>query len=259
MLPLLRRAPVARRLLAPLKRRIPSSSAATPALPPDFDPGLIAIAEQVRPYTMTSPDRLAGLVGGVEHVIRHELPGAFVECGVWKGGSTMATALTLLARGVTDRDLYLCDTFAGMSAPTEHDIASDGVGEPAPDARTTWNSMQRADGSDWARAELEEVRRNLLSTGYPEERLHFVVGKVEDTLPQAAPPAIALLRLDTDWYESTIHELNQLYPRLCRSGILIIDDYGHWSGSRRAVDEYFGPRPPFLHRLDYTGRLVVKP
>ena len=158
MVPPPRGARVARRLLAGLVERIGSSPAAADALPPDFDAGLVAIATRVRPYTMTSPDRLAGLVGGVEHILRHELPGAIVECGVWKGGSMMAAALTLLGHGVTDRDLYLCDTFTGMSAPTAEDIASDGVGEPAPDARTTWGSMQRADGSDWARADLEEVR-----------------------------------------------------------------------------------------------------
>jgi hypothetical protein len=207
---------------------------------------------------MTSPDRLAGLVGGMQHVLRHEVPGAIVECGVWKGGSMMAAALTLLAHDVTDRDLYLCDTFAGMSEPTSVDIAGEGLGAPNADARTIWATRQRAGRSDWAYAGLEEVRANLLSTGYPPARLHFVKGKVEDTVPRDAPSVIALLRLDTDWYESTRHELTHLYPRLCCGGILIIDDYGHWPGARKATDEYFAPRPPFLHRLDYTGRLVVK-
>lgn len=259
MVPTPRRAPIARRVLAPLMELIRRPSAAAGALPPDFDQALIATVERVRPYTMTSPDRLAGLVGGIEHALRHELPGSIVECGVWKGGSMMAAALTLLAHDATDRDLYLCDTFAGMSEPTSDDVASDGTGEPDPHARTTWAAMRRAGGSDWAYAGLDEVRRNLLSTNYPPQRLHFVKGKVEDTLPRDAPPTIALLRLDTDWYESTRHELKHLYPRLCRGGILIIDDYGHWSGARKAVDEYFGPRGPFLHRLDYTGRLLVKP
>ena len=82
---------------------------------------------------------------------------------------------------------------------------------------------------------------------------------MEDTLPAAAPDTIALLRLDTDWYESTAHELRHLYPRLSRGGILLVDDYGHWSGARKAVDEYFGADRPFLHRVDYTARLAVKP
>jgi hypothetical protein len=105
-----------------------------------------------------------------------------------------------------------------------------------------------------------EVRAALLSTGYPAERVHLVEGRVEDTLPAAAPDAIALLRLDTDWYAGTKHELETLYPRLSPGGVLILDDYGHYEGARRAVDEYFadaGGRP-LLSRIDYTGRVGVK-
>jgi O-methyltransferase len=100
----------------------------------------------------------------------------------------------------------------------------------------------------------------VLSTGYPAERVHLVEGRVEDTLPAAAPEEIALLRLDTDWYESTKHELVHLYPRLSPGGVLILDDYGHYEGARRAVDEYFesaGGRP-LLTRVDYTGRVGIK-
>jgi len=105
----------------------------------------------------------------------------------------------------------------------------------------------------------ETVYKNLLTTGYPEERIHMVRGPVEETLPQQAPERLALLRLDTDWYESTRRELVHLYPRLSDGGVLIVDDYGHWSGARRAVDEYFGQvgSRTFLSPLDYTGRLAV--
>ncbi|HYM86681.1 MAG TPA: TylF/MycF/NovP-related O-methyltransferase, partial [Pseudoxanthomonas sp.] len=74
------------------------------------------------------------------------------------------------------------------------------------------------------------------------------------------PECIALLRLDTDWYESTRHEMIHLFPRLCVGGVLILDDYGHWLGARRAVDEYLGEHnvPLFLQRIDYTGRYAVK-
>jgi predicted O-methyltransferase YrrM len=105
-----------------------------------------------------------------------------------------------------------------------------------------------------------EVRATLLSTRYPAERVHLVEGKVEDTLPAAAPEQIAVLRLDTDWYESTKHELEQLYPRLSPGGVLILDDYGHYEGARRAVEEYFAEHGgrPLLTRVDYTGRVGVK-
>jgi O-methyltransferase len=105
---------------------------------------------------------------------------------------------------------------------------------------------------------LDEVRANLFSTGYPEHLLHFVPGMVETTIPDHAPDKIAILRLDTDWYASTKHELEQLYPRLVPGGIMIIDDYGEFHGCRAAVDEYFANEPVLLNRIDAASRLVVK-
>jgi O-methyltransferase len=100
----------------------------------------------------------------------------------------------------------------------------------------------------------------MYSTGYDMGRIHFVKGKVEDTIPNGAPSRIAILRLDTDWYESTRHELENLYPRLSPRGVLIIDDYGHWAGCRQAVDEYIHSNKIklLLNRVDYTGRVAVK-
>lgn len=220
----------------------------------DLPEGDRAIVARVAPYTMTSLERRASLLGAIDHVVRHRIPGDIVECGVWRGGSMMAIALALMARGDTSRELYLFDTFEGMSEPTEHD--RDPSGASAAERLAT----SAKDSPLWAAASLEDVQANLWSTGYPREKLHFVRGKVEDTIPGTLPERIALLRLDTDWYESTRHELQHLYPKLQRHGVLIIDDYGHWQGARRAVDEYFAAsaEPVFLHRVDYTARLVVK-
>jgi len=213
-----------------------------------------AIVERVAPFTMTSLERRAGLLGAIDHVVRHRVPGAIVECGVWRGGSMMAAALALMARGDTSRELWLYDTYAGMSEPTAADASHRGESAAAQLART-----KRGQGV-WCEAGLDDVRANLLSIGYPQERIHFVEGKVEDTLPATLPGTTALLRLDTDWYESTRHELVHLYPLLSRHGVLVIDDYGHWQGARKAVDEFFASRaePAFLHRVDYTARLLVK-
>jgi predicted O-methyltransferase YrrM len=108
---------------------------------------------------------------------------------------------------------------------------------------------------------LADVQANLRSTGYPVERMRFVVGDVADTVPREAPERIAILRLDTDWYASTRHELEHLYPRLAVGGVLIVDDYGHWEGARLAVDEFLErtSAPILLNRIDYTGRIGVKP
>lgn len=213
-----------------------------------------AIVERVAPFTMTSLERRAGLLGAIDHVVRHRVPGAIVECGVWRGGSMMAAALALMARGDTSRELWLYDTYTGMSEPTAADASHRGESAAAQLART-----KRGQGV-WCEAGLDDVRANLLSIGYPRERIHFVEGKVEDTIPATLPGTTALLRLDTDWYESTRHELVHLYPLLSRHGVLVIDDYGHWQGARKAVDEFFASRaePAFLHRVDYTARLLVK-
>jgi hypothetical protein len=213
------------------------------------------IALRVAPFTLTGPERRASLLQAVDHIVRHRIEGDIVECGVWRGGSMMAVALALQARQDARRSLYLYDTYEGMSEPTEADRAHHGESARAQMDRTT-----RGEGV-WCEAGLDDVRANLASTGYDKALVHFVKGKVEDTIPATLPGRIALLRLDTDWYESTRHELQHLYPLLQPGGVLIIDDYGHWQGARKAVDEYFAgaPAAAYLHRVDYTARLMVKP
>lgn len=222
----------------------------------DFEPNLIATLREVQPFTMTGPERIQALIQAVNYLVDADLPGALVECGVWRGGSMMAAAQTLLKRGVRDRQLYLFDTFEGMPAPGAQDIDYTGLA-----ATTRLGRESKSDPrSGWCIASLEDVTVNLLSTGYPADRIHLVQGRVEETLPAAAPAQIALLRLDTDWYESTRHELTHLYPRLVPGGVIIIDDYGHWQGARRAVDEYLQEHniKLLLNRVDYTARIGVK-
>ncbi|GAB2784034.1 TylF/MycF family methyltransferase [Rhabdobacter roseus] len=214
------------------------------------------IIQQALPYTMTSQERLVNLIRAIEYLVKQKIEGDFVECGVWKGGSSMVMALTLANLGEKTRNLHLYDTFDGMSTPSEKDESIDGQ-----KAEIQLNASSKSiSDSVWCYSALEEVQQNLLSTEYPKENIHFIEGKVEDTIPHHLPDKIALLRLDTDWYESTKHELNHLFPRLVPGGILIIDDYGHWKGCRQAVDEYFQENniPIFLMRIDYTGRMAIK-
>jgi O-methyltransferase len=213
------------------------------------------IVHRVQPYTMTSVERILAAIRSADTVVDGGIGGDFVECGVWRGGSMMAMAFALLRRGVRDRTLYLYDTYAGMTPPTTRDLQFDGA--PAADLLAT----SSRDTHVWAIAALDDVRSNLEATGYPPGQVRFVVGPVEETIPRTIPEAIAVLRLDTDWYESTRHELVHLYPRLSAGGVLIIDDYGHWRGSQEATDEYFGELelPPRLEAIDYTGVLAVKP
>jgi hypothetical protein len=243
---------VARSLGYDVVRATPQAAAAFPA---DATPEDRAILAAIAAFTMTSVERQLAVIQSVRHLVRNRIPGCFVECGVWRGGSSMAAALALLQEGDHGRELFLFDTFEGMTEPTAADRSIDGASADA--------LLRDPDQADDVRcyADVADVRANLLSTGYPVERLHFVKGAVETTIPVSpALPPIALLRLDTDWYESTKHELLHLFPLLQPGGILILDDYGHWQGARRAVDEYLSQQPCsyFLHRIDYTGRLLVK-
>ena len=224
--------------------------------PLDMDAGVVDTIQRVQPFTMTTTDRLNGLCEAVRYLVSAGIEGDIVECGVWKGGSMMAVAESLVRFGDTSRQLHLYDTFTGMSEPTGKDVSL--VGE---DAVQRFHDEKSDDpNAAWCGSSLDRVKSHMAQTGYPDENMNFVVGKVEDTIPHAAPQEIALLRLDTDWYESTLHEMNHLFPRLVDGGVLILDDYGHWQGAREAVDEYLSQNNVsiMLNRLDYTGRIGIK-
>ncbi len=222
-------------------------------LPRHYDEEARRIIRTVRPRTMTAHEKLYALIVATRHLSHHDVPGAIVECGVWRGGSMQAVALTLLAAGVSERELHLYDTFEGMPPPTEQDRRHDG-----PSAAELLATTSRA-GVFWAVAGLEDVQAGMAETGYPADRVRFHRGMVEDTIPQGAPEQIALLRLDTDWYASTRHELEHLYDRVPHGGVIILDDYGYWAGARQAVDEFLQARDePLLLVPMASGRIAVK-
>ena len=235
--------------LGALRRRLRQAAGDDPLRYADVPAERDALFERVRRYTQTSLERVITLADAVDYVVEADVPGDFVECGVWRGGSSMAIALTLLARGAGHRRLWLYDTFGEMPAPGTHDRDYAGREVAGHEA-----SMLGDSGLS-----LADVQAAMRSTGYPEAQISYVRGRVEETLPASAPDQIALLRLDTDWYDSIRHELVHLYPRLVSGGVLIIDDYGHYAGARQAVDEYFAGNPILLARVDYTGRMAVKP
>ena len=168
------------------------------------------------------------------HVVEHRVPGDIVECGVWAGGMMKLAAMTLAHLGDTSRKLYLYDTFAGMPEPGERDRTTEGHG-----AHQAWLEY-REKGEKWAfGGTRDEVARVVCDSGYPRDKILLVEGMVESTIPDTMPAdAISILRLDTDFYQSTRHELIHLYPKLTVGGVLIIDDYGYYQGAREATDEY---------------------
>ena len=222
----------------------------------DLEPEFMRLYERCREQSMTSVERMYALYKATRYVVERDIPGDFVECGVWRGGSMMLVALTLLSLGRGDRGLWLYDTFQGMTAPTVDDV-QEMSGRGAADILA--ENPRTLDNPFWGIAPKQAVEENLRRTHYPADRVHLIEGDVLQTIPARTPERIALLRLDTDWYATTKHELEHLYPRVSPQGVLIIDDYGYWRGSRKATDEYFGANAPLLNRIDFTGRIAVKP
>lgn len=203
------------------------------------------IINTVKPYTFTPVHAILSLIDSVKYIIKNDIKGSLVECGVWKGGSVMAIIMTLQEMGVNNRHIYLYDTFEGMSEPGIEDKRADGT--------PIYN-----EGNEYVISSLDTVKENIKKLGYDMNKIHFVKGKVEDTLSKTTPDSIALLRLDTDWYESTKYELECLYPKLSKQGVLIIDDYESFLGCKKATDEYLKETILF-HRIVPSGaRIGVK-
>ena len=207
--------------------------------------------EIVSPFTMTSVERIGALYDSLEYIRANNIQGDFVECGVWKGGNILGIMEYLAFHKMTDRKVFLYDTFEGMTPP--EDIDKDLNGRKAESILEDVMCI----------SPIDEVRETLLRSSFPMANVTFVVGDVCKTLNNANnlhKNNLALLRLDTDWYASTKKEMEVLYPKLNFGGVLIVDDYGHWKGSKTAVDEYFEGQgiSPQIEQIDYTGIKIIK-
>ena len=205
--------------------------------------------------SMTGPIRMWSVLQSLKHIKQNFVEGSFVECGIWRGGN-----LALMSKYSVYLELKQSiigfDTFEGM--PQADEIDKDFLDNSANEIMRNSIKDERIPNIH-CYASLEQVKNNLNNLGVKNVRL--IKGKVEDTLQvsENIPDRISLLRLDTDWYESTKIELEVLYPRLQSGGVLIIDDYGHYQGARKAVDEYFKGKKIWMHYIDYTCRLIIKP
>lgn len=220
------------------------------------DQNFTRIYNSCKDFSTCSIEPMYALFKAIEYIVHNEIEGDLVECGVYKGGSAMMMAYSLTHFGCNkNRKIFLYDTFEGMPEPSEADKNLQGV-----EAGALLRKGPKETNPIWCYGPLVEVRENMFSTGYKMENIIFVKGKVEDTIPETMPGKISVLRLDTDWYSSTIHELTHLYPLLVSLGVFIIDDYGHWQGARQAVDEYFNAmrKKILFHRIDYTVRVGIK-
>lgn len=192
-------------------------------------------------FTMV-PERYAMLAfDAVRHIDEHDVPGAIVELGVWRGGMSCIMAQAQQKRH--HRTMWLYDTFEGLPPPTEDDDAKSKelYAKVARGQRAGIPGGVQAKGK-WCYGSIEEVRNTMEAVAqYPSRHLHYVRGKVEDTLVNASlerPTRIALLRLDTDWHASTRAELRELWPLLSPGGWLYVDDYSQWGGAQKATQEW---------------------
>ena len=198
------------------------------------------------PHSACSKERLLMNIDAIRSVNNLNIPGHIVEVGVYKGGSMIAM---MRANKNPARQFYLFDTYEGMTAPCEHDTDLNGYSA---------SDLLVRDKGVRCISSLEEVKSNISkNTRTPPENIHYIVGDITKTTTRVEP--IAILRLDTDFYESTKFELDYFYDSVSRGGIIIIDDYGHWKGCKKAVDEFLERHPELIvHRIDYTGIYFVK-
>jgi hypothetical protein len=179
----------------------------------------------------------------VQYVIKNNIDGVFIECGVGDGQFERIW-INELKKYNTVRDIYMYDTFSGLTMPGKYDYTCEKASwnMNKDEVLKTWEKQIIDDKTNgWCYTPLEKVKESLEMTGYPSNKLHYIVGDVLQTLqhPENIPDKIAILRLDTDWYESSKFELEKLYPNVVKGGVVIFDDYLHWDGQRRATDEYF--------------------
>ena len=199
----------------------------------------------VSPYTMTGVERMTELYNSLEYIRTNNIEGDIVECGVWMGGNILG-CIEYCKFYNMNRVIWLYDTFTGMTESGEDDI-------------DMFGNM----GKEWegkSNISLYDVKKIIGNAKYPSEKIKYVVGDVLETLDDKIniPTKISILRLDTDWYSSTKKEMEVLYPKLNKHGVLIVDDYGHWTGSKKAIDEYFQHEQILIEHIDYTGIKIIK-
>jgi len=179
----------------------------------------------------------------INYILKNNIEGVIIECGVYSGDFEYIWVNELIKNNAI-RDIYLYDTFSGLVQPTEYDYTcKDNLSQMNKDEVYNYWKKQMIDENTngWCYSALETVKCRLNSTGYPENNLHYIVGDVMETLKDKTkiPEKIAILRLDTDWYESSKYELEQMYDNVVTGGVIIFDDYYYWEGQRKATDDFF--------------------
>lgn len=188
-------------------------------------------------YTMIGHRRLDNVQFCIEDVLKNNVPGDFIETGVWRGGIIIFMRAMLKAYGITDRKVWAADSFEGLPAPT---TINDG-----------WD-MSRV---DYLKVSLEQVKLNFAKFDLLNEQVKFLPGWFSDTLPHATIEKLAILRLDGDLYTSTMDALQNLYHKVSKGGFVIVDDYYAWPDCKKAVTDFLSANSlqPHIQPIDSIG------
>ncbi len=191
--------------------------------------------------TMIGLTRLNNIEACIKAVLQDNIPGDFIETGVWKGGATIFMKALLVAHQVSDRRVWVADSFEGLPPPDEQSFPAD-IGD-------------QHSGMKELAISLEEVKRNFEKYNLLDDQVHFLKGWFKDTLPTAPIEKLALLRLDGDMYSSTYTALTHLYPKLSPGGFIIIDDWGAVAACQQATLDYRREHgiTAEIHTVDWTA------
>ena len=210
-------------------------------------------------YSMTGYENMFALIKSIDFINKNNIKGDFVECGVWKGGNLILFQ-KMIEKFKLKKKIYAFDTFEGMTAPQKVDQTFLGESSIAIFKKLKRKKIDPKKNTVMAECSIEDVKNNFRKNTNNNKNLICIKGPVEKTLQikKNLPKKISILRLDTDWYQSTKIELIKLFPLVEKKGIIIIDDYGYWKGARKAVDEYFKNKNLTMFKIDFTGRLIIK-
>jgi len=204
-------------------------------------------------FSMVSKERMFATMMSCKYAVENNIPGDFVECGVWRGGNAILAAGIFKLYG-SDKKVWCYDTFGGFLETDRYKTGKTKTTDNTIANHNAWYNTENCGNS------FEDVKANFKSMNLLSDNICFVKGDVEQTLKSDdVPSQVSVLRLDTDMYDSTLMELNILYPKLSVGGILMIDDYNYHNNQRKAVDEYFeSKKKPFLQYIDKCGRIGIK-
>lgn len=179
--------------------------------------------------------RFTSLRSCIATVLADKVPGDFIETGVWRGGATIFMRAMLKVHGVTDRTVWVADSFEGLPVPDAEKFPVEAKAVAGPMMKTQMNNLA---------ASLEDVQANFKAYGMLDDQVRFLKGWFKDTLPVAPIERLAILRLDGDLYESTMDGLTNLYDKVSPGGFVVVDDYGEemWTYCAKAVDEFRAAR-----------------